>query len=256
MALGGAGPVNKDIDHAQFHGIGVDAYNDFSRTAAPSDLDAGRPRYERRSQSFNPALVAEPVHGDESVGLGTSTFLEGAPASRAAIAKLEEENEAMMLATNGAPLAGVGGGLGRKKSLAQRIRGISNSRPNGARMTSPEPSSYPLQRQRTMSPSTPPLASSGSVAPSAGKAIETNPYFADHDKEYEKKGAKIATAEAGDGRSRAPSSPKRPGTGLERTTTSDSIGGGESSKTAGFIQRVKSLKGGPRKARPERREVV
>jgi hypothetical protein len=53
-------------------------------------------------------LKTEPVHGVESAGLGTSTFLEGAPAPKAAIerAGIEEEEN----------------GLVRKKSIVQKIR--------------------------------------------------------------------------------------------------------------------------------------
>ena len=250
MAIGGSGPVNKTLNYAQFHGVSADAYRDYSTSGAPTDYDVGgRPRLDERSQSFNPTLKAEPIHGDESMGLGTSTFLEGAPASRAAIEKHEVEIESM------APINGAAGGLGRKKSLAQRIRGISNSRPLGARVTSPEPA-YSMQRQRTITPTTPPqAASAGGIG--AVKGTESNPFFQDYDREYEKKGAKIATAEAGVGRSRAMSSPKRSGPVLERTRTNDSIGGGEAAKTGGggLLQRVKSLKGGPRKTRPERREA-
>lgn len=88
-----------------------------------------------------------------------------------------------------------------------------------------------------------------------------NPFFKDYDQEYEKKGQQIAFAEAQEkveGRARAPSSPRR-GLGLERTKTAESIGGGEEakqeSKASGFLNRVKSLKGGPRRTRPERRDT-
>jgi hypothetical protein len=74
-------------------------------------------------------LKTEPVHGVESAGLGTSTFLEGAPAPKSAIerAGLEEED---------------GGGLTRKKSLVQKITG---RRATGDRSPPlPPPSSAPL----------------------------------------------------------------------------------------------------------------
>jgi hypothetical protein len=56
-------------------------------------------------------MKMEPVHGVESAGLGTSTFLEGAPAPKSAIerAVVEEEDG--------------GGSLTRKKSLVQKIKG-------------------------------------------------------------------------------------------------------------------------------------
>ena len=250
MAIGGSGPVNKDIDHAQFHGVGVDAYHDYSTSGAQSE----RPEY-MRTDSFNPTMKTDPVHGDESIGLGTSTFLEGAPASRAAIARREAEAEVAMQET-GVP----GGGLGRKKSLVQRIRGISNTRPErfqaGGRITSPEPNG--LGRTTPTSPSGPPV-SSAALALASGRARngENNPFFQDYDKEYEQKGARIA--ERRGSRSRGMSSPKRlPDVPtLQRTTTSDSIQRDDSFKReepakvgGGFLNRVKSL----RKPR-ERRDV-
>jgi Pal1 cell morphology protein len=47
------------------------------------------------------------VHGVETLGLGTSTFLEGAPAPRSAIQGSEEAEE---------------GGLSRKMSIVQKIK--------------------------------------------------------------------------------------------------------------------------------------
>ncbi|KKY16798.1 putative protein pal1 [Phaeomoniella chlamydospora] len=249
MAIGGSGPVNKDIDHAQFHGYGVEGYNDYSTSKQESNFEPpGRSRGDERAAAFIPTMKVEPVHGDESVGLGTSTFLEGAPASRAAIQRRESENDTVT------PMGGVGGGggLGRKKSLAQRIRGISNSRPAGARITSPEPGN-PLPRSST--PTSPPLHTSASIGTGNAKVTESNPFFQDYDKEYEKKGAKIAMAESNGGPARGMTSPRRDVPTLERTTTNDSMGGGEAAKTGGgFLSRVKSLKGG-RRTRPERRDA-
>jgi hypothetical protein len=82
-----------------------------------------------------------------------------------------------------------------------------------------------------------------------------NPFFKDYDQEYEKKGAQIVSAEEKQGRTGAPSSPRR-GLGLERKITTESAEGGEDSKSGGgFLSRVKSLKGGPRRTRAERREI-
>lgn len=84
-----------------------------------------------RSTSFDPRLKTEPVHGVESAGLGTSTFLEGAPAPKAAIerAGLAEEEE---------------NGLVRKKSIVQKIRG---RRGTGER--SPPPMGGPMLTPNT-----------------------------------------------------------------------------------------------------------
>lgn len=74
-----------------------------------NDEDKIRPAVGIRNTSFDPRLKTELVHGVESAGLGTSTFLEGAPAPKSAIEKAAVEEED-------------GGGLSRKKSLVQKIR--------------------------------------------------------------------------------------------------------------------------------------
>ena len=238
MALGGSGPNNSNIDLAQFHGQGEEGYNDYSTSAVVDEYGDGikRPNVTTRSASFHPITRVEPLHGEESMGLGTSTFLEGAPASKAALQRRESDFDEVQ--------SGSGGGLGRKKSLAMKIRGISNNRvvTGGGRTTSPD---FGERRVRTP---TSPLRSSQSVQ-------DNNPFFKDYDREYDKKGAQIVFAEEKAGRTRAPSSPKQRGLGLERKTTSESAG--EEPKTAGggFLSRVRSLKGGPRKARGERREA-
>lgn len=279
-AIGGSGPVNKDINFAQFHGRGEEGFTDFATSGAVKTEEplgdlatyesyAGASAPVRtgpevqaginRTSSFNPKANVDPVHGVESLGLGTSTFLEGAPAARTAIQRRESNSEVL---ANGA-------GLGRKLSLAQKIRGISNSnrgnafaRPSG-RVTSPE-GVY----DRAMSPLGP-----GEVYSAGGlhKITESNPFFNDYDYDdaYERKGRIIQQAEQRQGtgsigggqdrsnaRARAMSSPKRPETAgmLERRVTNDgAINGPAEASGGGFLSRVKSLKGGKR-TRPERRD--
>ncbi|KAF6222589.1 hypothetical protein HO133_000635 [Letharia lupina] len=278
--IGGSGPVHKEINFAQFHGRGDEGFTDFATSgavkppaesgiefesyagsSAPLRRGPGvRPGVDRTS-SFNPTARFDPVHGEESLGLGTSTFLEGAPAARTAIQRRDSENDQI-------PGMGNGGGLGRKRSLAQKIRGISNSNRGGAfagpaKVTSPN-GFY----ERTTSPT-----GAGEVQSAGGmpKIKQTkNPFFNDYDDAYEKKGQKIQIAEQrrrngsiGGGeeqinaRARAMSSPKRAPTGgmLERRITNDGAFGNpaEPSGGGGFLSRVKSLKGGKR-VRPERRE--
>jgi len=248
-SLGGAGPVNPNINLAQFHGQGAEGYEDFSNSA-PDGLGPRRPTSER-SRSYNPGTRIDPVHGEETMGLGTSTFLEGAPASKTAIQRRESDAEAQLLQGG----AGGAGGLQRKKSLAQKIRGMSNSRPAN-RTISPENA-----LERTTSP-TSPMSASGT------RRNEKNSFFQDYDAAYEQKGARIAAQEElkTSGRARAPSSPRR-GLGLERKVTNDSIvegnedaiangstngiGIGRSTGTVkhGFLNRIKSVRGG-RRARP------
>jgi Pal1 cell morphology protein len=240
MQLGGSGPLKKNIDLNQYHGTGQEAHFDYNEAAVVDEDSAYiRRAGPNRDNAFNALSRVEPLHGNESAGLGTSTFLEGAPASRVAIQRRESENEAAQQAQ----------ALSRKKSLAQRIRGTrSNTIGGQARNLSPPDDGAPF------TPVTP-LETSKSEA-------NANPFFKDYDQEYEKKGQQIAIAEEKEkaevnGRARAPSSPRR-GLGLERTRTADSGGAGDEgkpeSKASVFMNRVKSLKGG-RRPRPDRRET-
>ncbi|THV80405.1 Pal1-domain-containing protein [Aureobasidium pullulans] len=231
-ALGGSGPLNKNIDLDRFHGRGEDAFNDYSQSRA-QQLPA------KHVQSFNPADRVEQIHTSESYGLGTSTFLEGAPASRKDLQRRESETE---------PAAFPGGGLTRKKSLAVRLRGLSQNRNNVA---SPDGNYGPI------SPNSPgQVQSAGGRTRIAATTKESNPFFSDYNDAYEKKGASIRYAEeTKGGRARAPSSPHR--NGLTRSITADSVSPAvndmpEKSSGGGFLNRMKSLKGG-RRARPERR---
>ena len=76
-------------------------------------------------------MKTEPVHGVETVGLGTSTFLEGAPAPKSAAIKAANEDEEED-----------GGGLARKISLVQKIKGRRGT--TGAGDRSPPPMPGPL----------------------------------------------------------------------------------------------------------------
>ena len=234
MQIGGSGPNNSNIDLAQFHGRGEEGYNDYSTSAVADGYgENSRRPMAGRSASFHPITRVEPLHGEESMGLGTSTFLEGAPASRTAIQRRESDFEEVMDNT--------GGGLGRKKSLAMKIRGISNNRTAAGRPTSPVVAGDKVNSPRSLS-----------ITGQTGQ--DTNPFFKDYDKEYEKKGAQIVFAEDKIGRTGgAPGSPKR-GLGLERKTTADSVAEESKSGGGGFLSRVRSLKGGPRKARGEKRD--
>ncbi|KAF2503321.1 Pal1-domain-containing protein [Lophium mytilinum] len=260
-AIGGSGPVNKNIDLEKFHGRGAEGFTDFSRSGnAETEQYKKRPSLEGRTASFNPKGSVEPVHGEETYGLGTSTFLEGAPASRTAIQQRQLDDAA----------AAQNGGIGRKKSIAQRIRGISQPRrtgfgdgaPGAPRITSPE-SRYdfrPGGSNALRTPGSPPEVPPKGPQSAGGytKVNESNPFFDDYDEAYDKKGATIKVAESGGNDASKPSgwSPTSPsrGNGLTRQMTADSSDGmGDSNKpTNGFLSRVKSLKGG-RRTRPERR---
>jgi hypothetical protein len=90
MILGGSGPLNKNLNLDRIHGRGAEGFTDFS-TAAAEDAK------KKSMLTFDPLAREDPVHGEESHGLGTSTFLEGAPASRKAIERRESETQADVL---------------------------------------------------------------------------------------------------------------------------------------------------------------
>lgn len=222
-SLGGSGPLNQKIDLDRIHGRGAEGFTDFGSTETEWKK---APRVETE---FSVKGREDIVHGEQTHGLGTSTFLEGAPASRKAIEQESEAFRAKQLADNG---------LGRKKSIAQRFRGISQPRRygEGPRITSPDP------RYGPSSPNGP--YSAGPL--SQTKATETNPFFNDdYDKAYEAKGATIRTGDASPKEGQSP--PGR--NALTRAVTTDSIGSPTSDPkpSGGFLNRVKSMKGGRRR---------
>jgi hypothetical protein len=240
--IGGGGPLNQRPDHATFLGHNDDeAFKDYSKggygpRAVESYGNGGITRSKAETALLNATSKVEPVHGEETLGLGTSTFLDGAPASKAALQR--RENELSPVETNGS------GGLGRKKSLAQKIRGINSRRdgPSG-RVVSPE----------FTSPPEPPV-----YTPGGTRITETNPFFnefSNGDDSKKLEGITILEPEKPTGRDRALSSPRRGfGENLQRRVTSDSSNpaapGEPAAKPSGsFLSRVKSLKGGPRKPR-------
>ena len=261
--IGGSGPVNKNIDLNRFHGVGEDSFADFNRNAAKEngqrrqgsrDLDFGpqvRPQPDRGG-SFDPSAKVDMLHGDETFGLGTSTFFEGTPAARVAIERRESDVEPVT--------------LGRKKSLAQRIRGISNGR---ERRYVPGSNSHGLspeaRYERTTSPEG--VQSAGGMR----KLSEKNPFFQDYDQAYEKKGASIRFAEDTKKEDDIEDDTTTSGPVLKRSITEGGdfpramdfeprrqqpMDSAEQNKTGGgFLSRVKSLRtAGRGKARPERQE--
>ncbi|KAL6158086.1 hypothetical protein ACJBU6_03891 [Exserohilum turcicum] len=219
-SLGGAGPLNTKIDLDRIHGRGAEGFTDFGNT----DID-----WKKRTQATEYSAKAPEhiVHGEQSNGLGTSTFLEGAPASRKAIQEDSDAQRQKQLAENG---------LGRKKSIAQRFRGISQPRRyDGPRMNSPE-------ARYGHSPSLSGPHSAGAIAQT--KANEKNPFFSDdYDKAYDAKGAAIKTNDF-DGNM---GSPPR-GNNLQRSITTDNMSSPDAkAPSGGFLNRVKSLKGGRRR---------
>lgn len=234
-SIGGSGPLNKRPDHKTFMGQGEDeAFREFSNNHQPPSSGKIAP-----IGVFDPLQRGTALHGDQSLGLGTSTFLEGTPAARTTIQRREAER-AQDIQDN--PLQ-------RKKSLAQRFRSINR----GPR--EPHPT-------RAFSTDSGP-ASAGATTGRYNN--DTNPF----DEFDPKKGEDIITVRRKN--SAAPASPPSPprGLGLERRSTTDgttatasadtsnptttviSSGGEEPQpKPSGLLARVKSLKGPRRPAPP------
>ncbi|GAB1734492.1 hypothetical protein NU195Hw_Modified_616t1 [Hortaea werneckii] len=241
MVLGGSGPLRSKLDLDKIHGTGVEGFTDYASTR------------KQDTNIVNPYERFEQVHGDATDGLGTSTFLEGAPASRRDQQRRESEDQEAMYAKAGMAGnngSGGGGGLTRKKSLAQRFRGMSNTRKvsgghsgagAGAGGLSLEAGRSPDARYNNPNPnnslldSPPPAGALGAQkAVSAGgpsrahftRDNEINPFDKEYyDSAYEKKGAQIRIAEQSQqqerpGRVRAGSSPRHPT--LTRSITADS----------------------------------
>lgn len=209
--LGGAGPLNARPDHSTFMGnASNEAYNDYGIPTSRSDHAKSSSASE--IPVFDPKRRSSVVFGDESLGLGTSTFLEGTPAARTAIQRCEAETQQETLEM----------GLQRKKSLAQRIRNINRAPrdfQSSGRMTNPD---------------------------TPNSANERNPFF---ELENGANNEQISVRKPSGARS--PTSP-RLSFGLERRATADAsspeVDGQKSG--GGLLARVKSLKG-PRKQRPE-----
>ncbi|KHJ34822.1 putative pal1 cell morphology protein [Erysiphe necator] len=119
--LGGGGPINKRPDHAIFMGNkDEEAFHDYSKggtgiydteTYNNGLNKSGNLRPE--SNVLSATTRVEPIHGEETLGLGTSTFLEGAPASKNAI----QRRASVSVSSEPA--------LSRSKSFAQKFRGIN-----------------------------------------------------------------------------------------------------------------------------------
>ncbi|KAF4554993.1 PAL1-like protein [Elsinoe fawcettii] len=247
-ALGG-GQAPRAFNYDQFHGREQESYGEFNSSG--HDYTTQPKRFQDKVATLvDPTGRGEQIHGDESHGLGTSTFLEGAPASRSAVQRRESENDPPLMVN------GNGQGLGRTKSLAMRLRGMSQPRRPGegynGRVNSPD-------GYGPKSPESPPSATQSAGGPIRARPMgqEKNPFFGnDHDDAYDKKGAKIEASEAGDSnRLGGPSSP-RTAPALTRAVTTDSapttsaFDREEKASGGGFIKRMKSLKGGKR-PRPE-----
>ena len=232
-SLGGAGPLDKNPDHKTFLGISNDeAFRDFAGAARRKDAYTFKKPSSAEPNIFDPVARGAVVHGDESYGLGTSTFLEGTPATKTTIARQTAEQQQEI----------ADGGLQRKKSLAQRFRSINRGQRDPGSMGRNINADGVYSRR---SPGAgPPGSSSG----------EANPFFAEYSK-----GEDTITVRRRDGATSPMSPPAIPRRlsfePLERRATTDgTTPTGEISpppKPTGILGRMKSLKGGRRSKDPE-----
>ena len=214
MSLGGSGPMNKTADHSTFLGQGnEEAFRDYAYGSGGRNKNGYTYQGGSNAPIFDPVSRGDVIHGDESVGLGTSTFLEGTPAARAAIARNRADQVQEFTE---------GGNLQRKKSLAQRFRGMNKG-------------------QRTPDGYTPRDIASASTA-------EGNPFFSEYGKGEE--GFSVKPREG----ATSPNELPRRGSGgapLERRVTTDATMSAEDgTRPSGLLGRMKSLKGGKRPKNP------
>lgn len=223
MTMTGFGPVNQKADHsALFGNRDPEAFHDYSTNNGPTGV---RPVGGPRAQSFDPKTSAEPVHGDESLGLGTSTFLDGAPAPRTAVQRTMSDMDDRPRSSSDGAMGG--GGLARKKSLAQKIRSISQNK-NGPGYVSDAP--ITSRRRAPPPPGGQRSPTEATYLPSPSTPNEGNPFFNDYNDAYDKKGESITVVR----KDSEPRSPKKPPK-VERVN-SDKM-----SNENGLLKRVRSL---------------
>ncbi|KAI1300455.1 Pal1 cell morphology protein-domain-containing protein [Xylaria venustula] len=220
--IGGAGPLNKRPDHKLF--MGQEPHDASSMYAGVRDSARSK---VHEMDLFDPKQRGDYEYGEQTLGLGSSTFLEGTPATRTAIARNQEES-AQEAAESG---------LGRKKSVVQRFKSIKRGPRDyseSGRVTSPD--GYHGHSPRPSLPT--------------GGSVERNPFFAEFDKAEEQISVKRKDSDV--------MSPLTPppvhGASLERRATTDATMDGPEGQArqagGGFLSRVKSLKGGRRQAPP------
>jgi len=312
-ALGGSGPVNRNLDFDTIHGRGTEGYSDYNATQLPHlrggdamqavqrrPVPQQRPMPRREQSRTQDAAYSQerpppqdtftngPQHGrkpvesmlifdpkkpninpydQETAGLGASTFLEGAPAPRSALVRRDSELEAAATTPPAAPEVSAAnapvGGIQRKKSLANRLRGLSKPRPPQGSYYATEgftshDARYMFENGQAMAsysmiiePTSPPryVQSAGGRS----KMSEMTPFF-EEEADAPPVPSKAPAADADQAmfssmrRTRTESNPHK---GLTRVTTNEQTTPEKEGKPSGggLLGRVKSMKGG-RRPRP------
>ncbi|PVH17307.1 uncharacterized protein CXQ87_000191 [Candidozyma duobushaemuli] len=115
MAFGDSHDRNEIVGSVGAQNGGIQAVPKTNRTSNdPSTMYT--PRQNPSVTAFDVHAKAEPIHGPSTAGLGSTTFLDGAPAPRT--------DDFLNVPSSG---------LGRKKSLVHRLRKNSGSESNSAR---------------------------------------------------------------------------------------------------------------------------
>ncbi|KAI8961794.1 Pal1-domain-containing protein [Daldinia sp. FL1419] len=211
-SIGGTGPINKRPDHLQF--MGQEPHDASTMYGGVVKERSGGSKSE--ATFFDPKQANEFVVGEETLGLGSSTFLEGTPATRSAIQRNQAETAQEVMEQ----------GLGRKKSVVQRFRSIKRA-PREPREFNSDGDRY--------TPRTGDMPTSSSTG-------ERNPFFAEFDKAEEHISVKRK-----DSNPTTPMTPPVPS--LERRGTNDGPEDGAAKQGNGLMSRMKSLKG--RRPRPD-----
>lgn len=228
------------------------AYQDFSGAGgAPSGSGANPPganvpllrpgvNKSEASVTFDPTLKATHVHGDTTMGLGSSTFLEGAPAPKAAVDSAAQQ----------AAVAG----LSRKKSLVQKIRGG-----NAGVAAPPRPPRLNAEASSGAGPSSShqhTTSEPGLVTYTSNPSVATSGFNADT-KDIEKgvTNIKVSSPDVvswnhhgrGDSGGASGSSPS-PSAGPSLAPNNNNNNADASSKSNGLLRRVRSLKTSSRRS--------
>lgn len=108
-------------DHNMIVGSAVTGTSPYGKLTTPDPRTAELPRLNPSVVAFDVNQKAVPVHGPSTFGLGSTTFVDGAPAPKG-----EESTQSA-------------GGLGRKKSIVQRLRKNSGAEGSSSRKSSEVP---------------------------------------------------------------------------------------------------------------------